>query len=315
MTRLHSTSLVLTAALAAVLAGCGRSHDKAAPPAPGSAAAPRPWSPDTVATVDGEPITMADVALLRQGGHGGTDATSQAQAVDDIVRERLAADRAHALGLDDDPAFLAELHRLQAPVKAFERGRLAELYYKSLEKQVKVDAAAERAYFDQHADEIRTTVHVWQIIDRDRTAVEKAREAIAGGAEFEDVAKARFPQLPPGRPPWDVGELRWNQIPEAWKPALAKLEVGGVSDVIAGPRDRYWIIKLVDRRKDPSVTFEQVQPVIEGILKTEGAQALRDQADKELRGHAKVVLRAERTGSSSGAAAAPAPATGAPAEP
>jgi peptidyl-prolyl cis-trans isomerase C len=311
MSRVHPFPAGFAVALVAAvgLGACGRGHDPA-PPAAGSAAAPRPWSPDTVATVGGEPITEADVGLVREGGHGGAGATSEAMAVDDIVREQLAADRARALGLDDDPAYQAELHRRLAPIKAFERQRLSELYYRSLDADAKVDPAAVRAYFDQHETEIRTEIRVWQILDRDRAAIDQAAAQLAAGTTFEAVAGAKFPHLPTGRPPWDVGYLRWNQVPAAWKPALAGMKPGDVSGVIAGPRDRFWIIELVDRRQDPATTFETVRPVIEGLLRAERAQAARDAADQDLRAHARVVRRGRPA-----AGGAPTPVGGGPVEP
>ena len=89
------------------------------------------------------------------------------------------------------------------------------------------------------------------------------------------------------------------------------MKPGAVSRVIPGPRGRFWIIKLVDRRQDPATTFESVRPVIEGLLRASGRRRRATRPTKDLRAHAKVVRRARHQAASG----APAAAAGAPVEP
>ncbi|MCA9676076.1 MAG: peptidyl-prolyl cis-trans isomerase [Kofleriaceae bacterium] len=284
------TLLVAAVALVASVAatGCDRRADSAAPP-PAPRNLPAAWSPDTVASVNGHAITRADLTGAPRGH--GDDAAPATEELDDVIGLELAAQQAEALGLDRDPAYQQELHALQAPAQAFRRHRLAELYFDDqVTKQIQISDADARAYFDANAARIRSQVHVWQILARDRTEIEQVQADLAAGQAFEDVARARLPDLPAGvRPPWDVAPMHWNQVPEAWRAVLDTLQPGQVSDVIAGPRGRYWVIKLLERTDDPSITFDTVEDTIVALLRDERATARRAELAHQLRADATIV--------------------------
>lgn len=174
------------------------------------------------------------------------------------------------------------------------RQHLAELYYAHQAKVVEVSDADARAYFDAHAEEMRAEVHVQQILVRTQAEAQAARDRIVGGAPFVEVAKDRFPGIPDGQTPWDTGFLHWNQIPDQWRPVLATLAPGQPSEVIAGPKDRYWVIEVVETREDPSITFDNYKPTIVGVLRDERTSHLHEEADEELMNGATVVYEAPR---------------------
>ena len=89
--------------------------------------------------------------------------------------------------------------------------------------------------------------------------------------------------------PWDLGYLRWKQIPESWRNVNYDLNEGEVSGVIRGPNNRFWIIKLIDRRENTKTTFESIKPTILQVLKTEKVEELREKTDKDLRARASIV--------------------------
>ena len=78
-------------------------------------------------------------------------------------------------------------------------------------------------------------------------------------------------------------------MPESWQGVVKDLPKGEVSGVIQGPNNRFWIIKLIDKRENPSITFESVKPSIMEVLKSAKIEALREQADRELRAEANIV--------------------------
>ena len=59
--------------------------------------------------------------------------------------------------------------------------------------------------------------------------------------------------------------------------------------VIRGPNNRFWIIKLIDKRENPSITFESIKPSIMEVLESAKIEALREQDDRELRAEANIV--------------------------
>ncbi len=103
------------------------------------------------------------------------------------------------------------------------------------------------------------------------------------GTPFEKVAAGRFAELPASvKPPWDLGEMAWIQIPPAWRGIVDRLEPGQVSDVIQGEGGGCWILKLRGKRVDPAVTFETEKDRIVESLRQQKAAALQDAMLAEL---------------------------------
>jgi peptidyl-prolyl cis-trans isomerase C len=293
----------LAAALVAALALGACQADASRGGAGGAAARPAAGAPTpavaVVATVNGAPITRAELELASRGAgradnpHGtpaaADSAASRRAVLDQMIVDELAAQRARARGLDADPTFQQELATRQAQLDDFRRRRLAELLRRERRQQVTVSEADARRYFDEHADRIHTELRVRQLLLRDRAAAEQARRALDGGARFEDVAARALHQAGPGAAPWDVGYLRWNQIPEAWRGVVDQLAVGATSPIIEGPGGRWWIVELVDRRVEPSITFESARPTIELLLQSRAAAAAEAALEHELRAGAAIV--------------------------
>jgi len=78
-------------------------------------------------------------------------------------------------------------------------------------------------------------------------------------------------------------------VPESWQDVVTDLPKGKLSGVIRGPNNLFWIIKLIDKRENPSITFESIKPSILEVLKSAKIEALREQADRELRAEANIV--------------------------
>lgn len=251
-----------------------------------------------VATINGAPITASELAQTMAAAsrgdtpHGGAPAAvapTRDKVLATMIDQELAAQRAVALGLDQDRGYREELARLEAQLATFRRQRLAALFDRALAAEAPVDPAAVRAYYDQHQARIRTRVHVWQMLFRDPAKAQAAAAELAAGKDFAEVARAAM-AAPEGQRPWDVGELAWNQVPEAWAPVLPSLAVGASSGVIVGPGGRWWIIHLVDRRDDPAQTFDHARPAIELALGADAAAAARAAIMARLRREARIEL-------------------------
>jgi parvulin-like peptidyl-prolyl isomerase len=134
-------------------------------------------------------------------------------------------------------------------------------------------------------------VHVWQIFLRHEGEIEAARRELEAGVPFEEAARRRFPNVPASAGAfWDVGWVRLAQAPEAWRDELAKLEPGATSGVLRGPKNRFWILKLVGRRENPALTFEAVKPAVVEAVRAEKIEARRAEKERELRARAKVEI-------------------------
>lgn len=283
---MRTPAVLLAAVLAAVavVASCGERE------AAGTRA--RAGKAKVLATVNGTPITEKDLdhrARRAAGGAPGHDPSGN--VLQTLVREELIAQRAVQLGLHEEPGFREKLEELEAQVRAFERQELAALYRVYVRNQAVPTEAEARAWFEKNATFVRTRFHVLQILRKGEQAeIARDREDVRGGTPFEQVAARRFQGLPEGpRPPWDLGEMSWHQVPRPWRGILDRLEPGQVSDVIAGEGGRFWVIKLAGRRVDPAVSFEGEKERIVEDLRQQRTAELYDAWLAELKAKAEIV--------------------------
>jgi peptidyl-prolyl cis-trans isomerase C len=262
------------------------------------AKAPKPVGPAVLVQVNGVAITEADVefrlARMRQSAHGKAVAPELRQNIlKQLVDQELVYQKARAAGLDQNADYQRRLGQLRAQVVDYQRREMWTAFYRTkILGQAGASEAEVRKYYDANKDRIEAELHVGQILVRGKRADAEATLAkIRSGTTFEDVARERFKTVAGSlaRPPWDLGYLRWNQLPSAWDPTVYRLKKGEVSGVIEGPRSRYWIVKLIDRRASATPTFDQMKGRIEQILKRDKTEVLTKQLEQELRAKAKIV--------------------------
>jgi peptidyl-prolyl cis-trans isomerase C len=251
---------------------------------------------DAVAVVNGVSINDREVRLRARAGDGHKDAAKGDPAahhldavLETVISEEMAAQRAAELGLDADPRYRDGLAQMEAQLAAYRRKALSELFWeRAVDRKAAPSEAEARAYFDLHQKQIRTQIHVKQILRKGKKAIDEARRQIEGGTPFEDVARSQLPNLPPGVTPWDLGYLSWYKVPEAWRGVVYDLAPGAMSPVIAGPNERYWLVVVVDQKEDPSADFESARGPIVNDLTRQRVDAARDKAASELKARARV---------------------------
>lgn len=292
MTRTPTVALLclfVTTAPVALL-GCSGAPESATCADDSHAAIPDSEVP--LARVNGHVLTRQDVLLRVEGGRSGQELTPERErnVLDAIIGDELAYQRARELGLHDDPKYVEAVRRLQIQMDALAREQLSEVFHREeIEARARVGDDEARAYFELHEQHIRAETHVWQILSRSRAEIEGFRARLAAGESFE--ALAAEPMTTHGMAQlrsWDLGYLRWGQIPEHWEAELARLDVGETSDIIAGPGGRFWIIRVVDRRLSDTLRFEEVEPILVQQLQREGVESLTEQTLQELRDRATI---------------------------
>ena len=248
-----------------------------------------------LALVNGVPITDADVdQALRSKAKGHSpelDPKARASVVETLIRQELVYQRAKSLGLDKNERYQAELRRLEAAARAFRRQGVQEAFYRhEMETRVKVTDEEARAFFDENTDRLATEVHILQILARTEDDITEAERKLKAGEAFEDVVAARFRTIPPSGPkPWDLGFIRWKQMPEPWRDVVFELEPGSVSGILRGTNSRFWILKVLDKRKVPDATFEALKPMIMADLEASKLREARSAIDRELRDAATII--------------------------
>ena len=281
----------LLVALALGSAACGQESptSNVAPPPSASALAPT----DGLVTVNGAVIGNVDLKLRLKNDSHEADAHAKpdrAKAVlDTIIRQELMAQRAVELGLETDPKYQEGLHQMEAQVNAFKRKELAELFVRrEIEKKAEITDEEARKVFDANASRFRTELRISQILQRSEAAIGKVQEELKQGTPFEEVAAKRVPPTPDGQKPWDLGYMSWNKMPPAWRGVVFDMKPGEVSGIMRGPNDRFWIVKVVDVRETPDVTFESVKAAIMADQKGAKIDELRERTERELRAKAKI---------------------------
>ncbi len=292
--RLRPLASVLATLALTAATGCRHPAGRPAPDA-GATTAPPAVVGEVLVTVNGVPITREEVTSAARGpsSHGGSGAAeTPEQTLDRLIGEELQSQQAMRRGLDREPGFRADLARAEASFREWRRSQLATM----LETQEQtarpaVSDADARAYYDANATRIRTEVHVEQILLRDEAAVARALAEVRGGAAFEEVARRQFAGIPDGAGhPWDLGWLRWNLVPAAWRDMAYTLPVGQTSNILRGPNNRFWIIHVIERREQPELTFEAMRPAVLQVVQEERRLSQRLGASDALRRDAHIVF-------------------------
>ncbi len=271
-------------ACAVLLLGCGQQGG--APASKGAAPTPS----GVLVTVNGVALTEDDVKVAsRSEGHG--EAPAQPAPIDGIVIQELVYQRALALGLDQDPAYQKRRQEIDAQANAQKRRELGQLYFtKEIVGKITVSDDEARRFFDEHKDEIASEIHVLQLMRRGEDQAKATLAELDKGKPFEEVAAmALGGTVPPDQKPWDLGFLKWTQLPGAWRGVVDKLAPGKTSPLIAGPRGRYWIVKVVARRPDPAATFEAMRAGLVELLKRDRVEEAQKKTEKTLRDGASIV--------------------------
>jgi parvulin-like peptidyl-prolyl isomerase len=280
---------IATAALAAAL-GCNPPPSSSSTDGGGGDARARAGSSHVLARVNGTPITETDVALRLKADSHVKEITPEVRknALETLIRDELAYQKGVALGLDADPAYADEVARAEAQVAALKRRKMGDLYYaREVAGKIEVSDDEVKKYVQDHAADLGTEFHVMQILRRDRGGVEEAKKELDKGTPFEQVAGAPFKDVVGGSAAWDLGFMRWGQLPHEWRDTVKGMKPGDVSGVL-GQKDRFWILKLVDRRHI-EVDLAAEKPAIVEMLKGEKGLSRRNEAEAKLREGASIV--------------------------
>ncbi len=250
-----------------------------------------------LATINGVPITEHDLkqAVKRGGGGHGGESPKHSElspnVLQNLVRDELIYQKSVELGLDKDQEYLRKRDEAEAQLRAALRQEMSALFRRHLGKKAEATDAEVKDYFEKNGKKLQTTYHIWQLFYRGGDPrMAKDLQDLKNGIPFEKVAARPFPNLPKGmKAPWDLGDLHWSQIPEPWQSVLDRLAPGQVSELIQGPRDRSWVIKLVKKTVDPQITLATEKERIAEILRKQKADALYDSMLAEMKEKAKIV--------------------------
>ncbi len=276
--------LALPLSLAVALTGAARAEDAAKPAEqkPAEAAAPAaPAQPDpnkVVATVDGQPVTEADMALalasVDQQYQQLPPDQRRAAAFMAVLEVKLLAARAVAEGLDKDPDFQRRMEFLR------ERALHSEVIDKDI--GAKITDAEVRARYDKQISETAPVneVKARHILVATKEEAEAIVKELDGGADFEKLANEHTTDPSGKTTGGDLGYFAPGQmVPEFEKAAFA-LDVGAYTKEPIQSQFGWHIIKVEDKRPQPPPAFDTVKDQIRNLVFREKYFALVDELRK-----------------------------------
>ncbi|HWE48973.1 MAG TPA: peptidylprolyl isomerase [Bryobacteraceae bacterium] len=262
-------------------------------PAATAPAAPAVVPPDTVVlTVGSVKMTAAQIDqiidVLPEQARPMYRGAGRKQLADNLVKLLILSEEGRKRGLDQTPAFKTQTMFEMANV-------LAGLTYAELNKDIKVDDAALKAYYDEHKSEFEEA-RARHILIRmqgspvplkpgqkeltDAEALAKAQDLekqIQGGADFAALAMKESDDTGSGANGGDLGTFRHGQMVGEFDQAAFALEPGKVSAPVKS-QFGYHIIKLESKS---AKSFEEMKPDIEKRLKPQMAQKALDDLEKK----------------------------------
>ena len=266
----QSLGLALVVALAAAYPAVAQ---QPAPAATAPAEAPPP-ADTVVARIDGDAITLADLAAAaRELPEQVRDAPPQVLyplLLDQVIAGRAVTAAARRAGLDRDEAVRARIRRA-------EEQELQQAWL-STEIASRVTDAAVRARYDQQiaGRPAEEEVRARHILVPTESEARAALAEIRGGADFTAVAQ-RMSTGPGSREGGDLGFFkRGDMVPEFAEAAFA-LQPGQISEPVRSPFG-WHIIKVEERRRATPPSFEDAAPAIRQQLLQAEVQAAVERA-------------------------------------
>ncbi len=235
-----------------IVSGCGKEETREGPD-------------KVIALVNDTKITEAELGFRLRGSHGREPSPQLRKlALQDLVDQELLYQQGMALNLDKDKKYQSAINRMAFSMEQFKRSEMARrVYNKEIAAKVNVSEEDAKKYYDENLDKIKAELHLAQMGFMDESKAKKVLENLAAGASFEALAKQGVGKMPSKRKnAWDLGFLKWNQIPKDWQETVYGLKPGEVSGLIGGDKKRTRIIKLIEKRKAPEFDFESVKGTI-----------------------------------------------------
>ncbi|CAH0263366.1 peptidylprolyl isomerase [Roseomonas sp. CECT 9278] len=273
-------ALPLRAALALAITAWAVQPAGAQQPAPAPAASPATPADTVVARVDGEAITLADLAAaardLPEEVRGAPPQMLYPLLLDQMIAGRSVTAAARRARLDQDAEVRARIRRAEEQ----------ELQQAWLSREIasRVNDAAIRARYDREVagrpaeEEVRAR----HILVPTESEARAALAEVRGGADFMAVAQRRSTG-PGAREGGDLGFFRRADMVPEFAEAAFRLQPGQVSENPVQSPFGWHVIKVEERRTAAAPPFEEVAQAIRQQLMEAEVTAAVERARGEAR--------------------------------
>ncbi|RKY42987.1 MAG: hypothetical protein DRP85_01275 [Candidatus Makaraimicrobium thalassicum] len=207
----------------------------------------------------------------------------------DIVRKRKGE---YLQGLVNDTLLYQEavrknIHKDKDVQKVIEEAKkkilIARMLKDEVDDVINVTEEDIRDFYNSNRNKYMSpeVMRVSHILLPSKEEAENILEELAGGACFEDMARAKSVD-PTAQQAGDIGYFPRGQLMPEFEDACARLDIGEISGVVK-TKLGYHIIKLTDRRNPQIRPLEQVTDSIKSHLRTIKRQKLFNELLERLR--------------------------------
>ena len=239
-----------------------RTAGRAARAATAPAAAPDPAK--VIATIDGKPVTEADLALAQQSVDQQyaqlPPEQRRAAAFMAIMEIRLLAEKAVAEGLDKDQDFQRRMAFLE------QRALHSELIDKDVGAKI-TDEEVRARYDKQMADTPPVNeVKARHILVKTKEEAEAIIKQLDGGADFQKLANEHTTDPSGKTSGGDLGYFAPGQMVPEFETAAFALELGKYTTAPVQSQFGWHIIKVEDKRAQQPPAFDAVKDQIRNLV-------------------------------------------------
>ncbi len=272
-------------------------------------------SPDWVATVDDQPISIADLQraywMQRVNTGEAEPALSKAEAlrikhrlVDQLIRHRLLLIQARALGMTIDTEalqahletlksgygeadFAAKLKKMNLSLAEWEEVQQEKFLIQDWIRNqvipaVQVSINDAKKYYREHAKDFfqPAQVHALHIFVDSREKAEQLYKELEAGADFAELAR-QHSMSPEAAEGGDLGYFAKGEYPPVFVENCFALKKGRHSKVISSDYG-YHLFKALDKRKQKRQNYQEAEAAIRELLTQQRAQALIEDKVRQL---------------------------------
>lgn len=242
----------------------------------GNAAAPVAETGETVATVNGKPITKSQFDMYVEG------ATRQAQQPPTPEQREQMLDQFISMRLASEAAEKTPVVKETKVTDQLALARMNILLDASLQKYLEANPVADselKPEYDAQVAAMPREYHARHILVEDKAAADAITKDLKGGADFAKLAKDKSKDSSAA----NGGDLGWFTLETMVKPfgdALVKLKPGETTAEPVQSQFGWHVIKLEEARSPAPPAFDEVKDRVRSILQRKKLQAYLDELRK-----------------------------------
>jgi len=247
---------------------------------------------DYYASVNGEKITKADVALVLQDPRidfSKLPKNAQKQVLEQIINKKLLAQNAMANGIQNEKSYKEALEKMKLDL-AF------EVWQRNEVKKIKITDSKKKDFYNKNKDKFKipTTLKARHILVKTEGEAKNIISQLNGASnkksKFIELAKSKSIG-PTGKKGGFLGEFPETQMVPEFSAAAKKLNKNSYTKSPVKTQFGHHVIYLEDKKSGKSLSFNEVKGnITQMLLGNEYNKKVKKLADS-LRSKAKIVIK------------------------